>query len=82
MTLILDGKGTSPAIMIKTNGIGDDIVFLEDCTISIDDFLDATIYVLTNTDPRDKDPRLEFIERVRDAKKIKGYNDGGKRLSV
>jgi len=73
MSLSLD-RGTVPkGLIIKTWGPGNDVVFLGDYEISMEDFLVAAYYVLTNTNLKDKDPRLQFVECVRSMRETKGY---------
>ena len=56
----------------------------QDCVyMTIEDFLAAASYVLTNTDLEDdKDPRLVFIEGVKKAQIVDGYAAGAKRVSL
>ncbi|MDP2629674.1 MAG: hypothetical protein Q8P45_03180 [Candidatus Harrisonbacteria bacterium] len=83
MSLILD-MGTQPAgLAIKTFGIGGSMgktVYLGDYQISLEDFLGAAKYVLTNTDLEPNDPRLQFVKCVQAIEQTDGYNPGRKRL--
>lgn len=65
MSLILsDAKPSN--LQIKTWGTGpEEIVYLGEYKIPIKDFLCAACYVLTNTDLRKNDPRLQFKKCVR-----------------
>lgn len=75
--------GTRPAgVEIKTFGFGsmEGIVHLGGYEISMADFLMAVAYVLTNTDLKPGDPRLQFMECVRSMKVVDGYNPNTKRL--
>lgn len=82
MSITLD-LGTKPAgLNIKTWGVGPlgNTVFLGDYEISIEDFLIAANYVLTNTDLEPNDPRLQFVKCVRLMKKVDSHNSDRKRL--
>lgn len=78
MTMLLE-RGTKPeGLPVKTFGIpgginGKDVVFLGDYEISIEDFLIAAHYVLTNSNLTENDPRLQFVECVRSMQMVKGY---------
>ena len=72
MSMVLDE--TKPkGLEIKTHGIGEDVVFLGDYEIAMEDFLIAAHYVLTNTNLRNNDSRLQFVKCVRSMKVTKGY---------
>lgn len=84
MSLILN-MGTKPyGLRVKTFGFGSRLntVYLGDYEISLEDFLVAAEYVLTNTDLEPNDPRLQFVERVKSMEEVDGYNPGRKRLEV
>lgn len=84
MSLCL-GLGTKPAgLEIKTYGFGSmgNTVHLGDYKISLQDFLMATEYVLTNTDLEPNDPRLQFMKCVQSMKQTDGYSPGRKRLEA
>lgn len=79
--------GTKPVgLVVKTyDGFGstETIVYLGDYEISLIDFLVMATYVLTNTDLRPDDPRLQFVKCVKSMKEVDGYNPMilyGKRL--
>jgi hypothetical protein len=57
-------------------------VFLGDYEISLEDFLAAAEYVLTNTDLEPSDPRILFVKYVRSMKEVDGYNLDRKRLEA
>ncbi|MDD5341166.1 MAG: hypothetical protein PHC97_01880 [Patescibacteria group bacterium] len=48
----------------------------------MNDFVAAAMYVLTNTDLEENDPRLEFVKAVQRLKPVKGFNRGSKRLTI
>ena len=82
MTLLL-AQGTKPVNLgIKTFGFGSlgNAVYLGNYEISLEDFLAAAEYVLTNTNLEPNDPRLQFVKRVQSMKEIDGYGPGKKRL--
>ena len=82
MSLILE-MGTQPAgLEVKTFGFGSmgNTVHLGDYEISLEDFLVAAEYVLTNTDLEPNDPRLQFVKCVQSIKQTDGYSPGRKRL--
>lgn len=85
MSLFLD-LGTKPAgLKVKTEGTIRSMVntvFLGDYKISLEDFLVAAAYVLTNTDLEPNDSRLQFVQYVRSMRIIEGYNRGKKRLEA
>lgn len=79
MSLCLN-RGTKPAgLEIKT--WWPKTVHLGDYEISIEDFLIAAKYVLTNTDLEPDDPRLQFVKCVQSMRETDGYNPSGKRLA-
>ncbi len=70
-------------VKTHTFGLGDlgNKVFLGDYEIALLDFLAIVHYVLTNTDLNgDKDPRLGFVECVKNMKISPGWGGEGKRL--
>jgi len=76
MTLLLE-RGTKPANLgIKTIGFGDlgNTVFLGEYEISLEDFLFAAEYVLTNTNLGPTDPRRQFVKCVQFMTEVEGYN--------
>ena len=83
MTLLLN-RGTEPKnLSIKTFGLGfgnlDNTVFLGEYKISMEDFLFAAEYVLTNTNLGPNDPRIQFVTSVMSMIKVEGYNGPGTR---
>jgi len=68
--------GTKPAgLEVKTWGpIFRNIVFLGDYEISMEDFLFAVEYVLTNADLEPDDPRIDFVKRVQLMQEAPGLN--------
>jgi hypothetical protein len=84
MSLSLD-LGTKPAgLEVKTFGFGPmgNTVYLGDYEISLEDFLIAAEYVLTNTDLELNDSRLQFVKCIQSMKEVEGYNPGRKRLEA
>lgn len=83
MSLILN-MGTKPeGLEIKTYGTitGDNnAVHFGDYEISLEDFLCAANYVLTNTDLEPDDPRLRFIDNAKSMIEVNGFDSGKKRL--
>ncbi|MFH1170672.1 MAG: hypothetical protein V1704_03900 [Candidatus Vogelbacteria bacterium] len=82
MSLCLN-MGTRPAgLEVKTYGFGSmgNTVHLGDYEISLEDFLIATQYVLTNTDLVPNDPRLQFVKCVQSMEEVRGHNPNGKHL--
>jgi hypothetical protein len=49
--------------------------------LTMADFVEMVKYVMTNTNLRKDDPRLDLVKWTKRLKKIKGYGDEGKRLS-
>lgn len=75
--------GTKPAnLEIKTFGFGPmgNTVYLGDYEVSLEDFLVAAKYVLTNTDLEPNDPRLQFVRCVQSMKEVEGYNPNREHL--
>lgn len=67
-------RGTKPKnLEVKTWGFGKDVVHFGDYEVSIEDFLIAAHYVLTNTNLTENDPRLQFIECVRSMQVVEGW---------
>ena len=86
MTLLLE-RGTKPTSLgIKTFGWSidsDHSVYIGGYEISLEDFLFAAHYVLTNTDLLEPgDPRLQFIKCVQSMKEVAGFSPGRKRLKA
>ncbi len=42
--------------------------------ISMQDFCEMALYVLTNTDLAKDDPRIRFVDTIKELRKAKGYN--------
>lgn len=84
MSLVLD-RGTKPdGLQAKTFGVDDEVVFLGDYKITMEDFLVLAHYVLTNSNLTEDDPRLQFVESVRGMAVVKDYpvTIGGKELDT
>ena len=76
-------RGTQPAgLEVTTSSIGsiDNTVRIGYCKISLEDFLRAVVYVLTNTDLKPNDPRLQFVKYVQLMGEVEGYDPQNKRL--
>lgn len=83
MTLRLERDGTKPpGVEIKTWGIGKPIIYFGDYEISMEDFLIASHYVLTNTDLYVDDPRIQFVRSVQAATLVEGYMRGQLRFTT
>lgn len=63
---------------VKTHVTG--CVVLGDKTISMTDFAEIVLYVMTNTDLEVNDPRLELIEGIKSLKITDGYHYDSRRL--
>jgi hypothetical protein len=73
MSLLLE-SGTIPhGLSAKTYNDGLQVLLLGHYRISFDDFLATALYVLTNTNLEENDPRLKFIELVKKMKVVDGY---------
>ena len=73
MSLCLN-RGTKPeGLEIKMFPMGGQVVLLGDYEITMEDFLIAVHYVLTNTNLTEGDPRLQFVECVRSMQVTKGH---------
>lgn len=76
-------NGTRPnGLLVKTFGLSEEVVFLGEYQLSLNDFLAAVRYVLTNADLIPGDPRLAFIAWVRRLEAAPGWNRDGTRLAV
>ena len=74
MTYFVYGKGTKPEIIIKTSNFNNIVYVDTGQDISIDDWLLATSYILTNSDLNDEnDPRLQFLEYAKSLRLTKGF---------
>lgn len=87
MSLSLSRDTDPHDLYVKTWGMlnGKDEVIIGDYSISIEDFFDVVVYVLTNTDLRPDDPRRLFVETVKQMILVKGWNwkdDKRMRLSL
>lgn len=78
VTLTLDRNTKPKGLPIKT--YGPNMVHLGDYEISTEDFLEAALYVLTNTDLGLDDQRVQFVKSVKAMRVVKGFNKGHKRL--
>jgi len=81
MSLRLD-LGTKPeGLEIKTHGniLPEDIVYLGNYDISIEDFLVCAYYVLTNTELYENDPREKFVRCIKKMHIVEGWNKEGVR---
>ena len=82
MTLALE-NGTKPdGLQTKVHDLfgNKDIVMIGDYTLSMEDFLSLAAYALNNTDLKKDDPRLQFVEHVRNMEVVEGWDEGGKKL--
>jgi hypothetical protein len=81
MFLVL-AQGTKPlGLEVKTGMPGTlPDVRLGDYEISMSDFCEAVLYVLTNTNLEPNDPRLYLVEKIKSMKEVESYNGRGKRL--
>jgi hypothetical protein len=91
MSLTLNRPKTNPSVTVSFHGyFAKDVVHVyahktADLDIDLQDWLDATLYILANTNLEPNDSRLEFIRKVKSMKKINGWNgnkDGSQRLKV
>jgi len=74
-------QGTMPEdLHIRFGQMPDDTVMLGDYEISLKDFLLAAHYVLTNSDLKPYDPRIQFVECVQRMLRVSGFNPGGERF--
>jgi hypothetical protein len=56
-------------------------VYLGPLEISMSDFACAVIYVLTNTNLEENDPRVELVRAVKRLVEVDGFGHSGKRLA-
>lgn len=84
MTLELHNSTVPPGLRVKTFGapVDGNVVHLGTYELSLVDFLEAARYVLTNTDLEEDDPRREFVEEVKAAVEVGGFDVGRNRLQL
>lgn len=86
MSLRLDDPGTTPQnLVVKTFGhaLDGNKVHLGQYEITLEDFLVAALYVLTNTELiGPEDPRMKFMDLVRSIQQVPGFEAGTSRLQV
>ncbi len=75
--LVLD---SNPPMRVKT--FDAETVVLGGYLIPMAAFMTIVMYILTNTDLVESDPRREFVERVKSMQLTPGRNQGGQRLFV
>jgi len=86
MSLLLERNTRPHGLVVKTYGMGPatlglgNTVNIGDYEISLEDFLIAAHYVLTNTDLEEDDPRRKFMDAIRTMREVDGHNPGRKRL--
>jgi len=83
----LELSGSDPKVEVKTYGVVPEMVILtvpgkESVDIPISDFLAMAWYVLTNTDLYKDDPRIPFVNTIKELKQLEGHDPGRKRLAV
>lgn len=83
MSLLL-ARGTQPeGTEVKTFS-ADQVMFGKflnpTIVMSIEDFCETVIYVMTNTELVPNDPRLKLIEEIKALKKVEGFSKGQERL--
>lgn len=71
----------SKGIEVKTQGEGDQEVYIGGLWIPLQEFLDAAYYVVTNTDLRPDDPRFKFLQKINDLILTSGYNKNQERFA-
>lgn len=79
MSLVLAGSKPK-GLEIKTGFLAGEYVHLGDYEISMEDFCQAVRYVLTNTNIKPTDRRVELVRDIKNCKKVLGWNDEGKRF--
>jgi len=85
MSISLKNERTTPhGLVAKTLGIGSigSDLFLGDYVIALEDFLTLIWYVFTNTDLEPNDPRVEFLNAIKEARNVTGWKPGGTRLEI
>jgi hypothetical protein len=61
-------------------GKGEAEIRIGDCYLSLADFSEMVMYVMTNTDLEEEDPRLSLMDRIANLREAAGHNSGGTRL--
>lgn len=67
---------------IGPNSDETDVITFNEFTLSIEDFLFAGYYVLTNTDLYKNDPRLKFVKDINLSAKVVEGEKGKKRIQI
>jgi len=80
MTLLLDSGIKVMSVRLPDIAGGKEILYIGGVQISVEEFLRATLYVLTNTGLREDDPRRRFVELVKGMTECDGAPLGQKRL--
>ena len=63
-------------------GKGGSEIRVGDCWLSMEDFCHAVVYVMTNTDLEDEDPRRELARVIGNIREIPGHNSGATRFET
>lgn len=80
MTLLLE-QGTKPnGLGVKTIWPFIKEVMLGDYEISMEDFNAMVMYVMTNSDLTEDDPRYKLLMDIKKLRVIEGHNPGNKKL--
>ncbi len=77
MSMTLDNGTIPKGLDVQVHdmdGDGKDVVMIRDYVLSMKDFLFLAAYALTNTDLKEDDPRLRFVEFVQQLQYEKGFN--------
>ncbi len=83
MSLVLSDAKTKPAnLEVKTGYISKGGVHFGDYEVSMEDFLAAVEYVLTNMNLEPDDPRSQFVRCVRSMVEVCGWGGEGRRLQA
>ncbi len=56
------------------------MVFIGEYEVSMEDFSAMVLYVLTNTDLEENDPRIELVKNIKNLMITTGWNEGGVRF--
>lgn len=80
MGKVVEVKSMAPLGSTDYRGKGEAEIRIGDCYLSFPDFCDMIMYVMTNTDLEEGDPRLSLMDRIANLREAAGHNAGRTRL--
>jgi hypothetical protein len=74
MSLVIPDRFSGKEVIVKSHGFGSDAISIGNSHFTMERFLYIVYYVLTNTDLEENDSRLAFLENIKKAEIIDGWN--------